>query len=60
MKMAPEMGLVGDYFTDVFGMFDFAGVEQRLPNRTFTDQLRLNVGYRTVEPIRRANASLSG
>ena len=46
MKMAPEMGPVGAYFTDVFGMFDFAGVEERLPTRTFTDQLSLSVGDR--------------
>jgi len=60
MKMAPEMGPVGAYFTDVFGMFDFAGVEERLPTRTFTDQLSLSVGDRTVELIEVGPAHTAG
>ncbi len=60
MKMAPQMGEVGAYFTDVFGMFDFAGVEERLPTQTFSGQLDLTVGDRKVELIEVGPAHTAG
>ena len=44
-------GEVGDLFRRFFGEFDFAGIELRLPTRTFEGRLDLDVGGRTVELI---------
>lgn len=60
MKTAPEMGPVGAYFTDVFGMFDFAGVEERLPTQTFSDELSVMVGDRKVNLIEVGPAHTAG
>ncbi|GJM14285.1 MAG: hypothetical protein DHS20C12_26880 [Pseudohongiella sp.] len=60
LEMAPSMGAVGSYFTDIFGMFDFAGVEERLPTRTFSESLNLKVGSRNVELIEVGPAHTAG
>ena len=49
MQMTPNMGDAGQYFAEIFGPFDFAGVKERLPTRTFSGSLELKVGDRTVE-----------
>ena len=49
MDMAPELGDTGKYFIDIFGPFDFGDVSERLPTRTFSDELVLKVGNKTVE-----------
>ncbi len=48
---APKMGRVGEYFMHCFSAFDFASVEQTLPNRTFDGRLDILVGDRAVELI---------
>jgi len=48
---APAHGAAGRYLLDIFGAFDFAGVIEKLPSRTFTGELRLKVGDKTVELI---------
>jgi len=44
-------GDVGDLFRSFFGEFEFAGIELRLPTRTFEGRLDLDVGGRAVELI---------
>lgn len=44
-------GEVGDLFRRFFGEFEFAGIELRLPTRTFEGRLDLDVGGRAVELI---------
>lgn len=44
-------GEVGDLFRRFFGEFEFAGIELRLPTRTFEGRLDLDVGGRPVELI---------
>lgn len=44
-------GEVGDLFRSFFGAFDFAGIELRLPDRTFEHRLEVDVGGRVVELI---------
>lgn len=48
MAAAPSMGPVGKYLIDIFGSFDFAGVEERLPTRTFSGAMSLKVGDKDV------------
>ena len=51
LDQADQMGGLGEYFKFCFGKFDFAGVERRLPTRTFSDQLDLKVGDKDVRLI---------
>ena len=44
-------GDVGDLFRSFFGAFDFEGIIQTLPTRTFDQRLELDIGGRTVELI---------
>ena len=48
MRRAPAMGEVGEFFQHCFGAFDFEGVTQRLPTRTFVGALDLTVGTKPV------------
>jgi glyoxylase-like metal-dependent hydrolase (beta-lactamase superfamily II) len=48
---APAHGAAGKYLVDIFGKFDFAGVTERLPTRTFTGELTLKVGDKAVDLI---------
>ena len=45
---APNMGEMGEYFQHCFGPFDFAGVNMRLPTKTFSSALTLAVGDKDV------------
>lgn len=51
MDMAPELGETGKYFVSIFGAFNFGDVAEKLPTRTFSGELSLNVGTRRVELI---------
>jgi len=44
-------GEVGELFRHFFGEFDFAGIDVRMPTRTFEGRLDVEVGGRTVELI---------
>ena len=48
MKLAPNLGETGQYFIDIFGSFDFDDVAEKLPTKTFSDELVINVGNKTV------------
>ena len=50
-KAAPQMGATGEFFLRAFGAFDFEGITPTLPTRTFSGELALAVGDRTVELI---------
>ncbi len=60
MNMAPQMGETGAYFTDIFGAFDFAGVKERKPTRTFSGQLDLKVGDKDVQLLEVGPAHTAG
>ncbi len=60
MQLAPTMGKAGEYFAEIFAPFDFAGVQQRLPTRTFSGRLDLKVGDRRVELIEVGPAHTAG
>ena len=49
MQMAPELGDTGKYFVKIFGPFDFADVAERLPTKTFSGELNVKVGDKTIE-----------
>lgn len=46
---AASMGLPGKFFAEVFAPFDFAGVTQTLPARTFERELSLTAGTKRVD-----------
>ena len=49
MEMAPDLGDTGQYFIDIFGLFHFNDVAEKLPTKTFSGELILKVGNKTVE-----------
>lgn len=53
-------GDLGDLFRGFFGSFEFDGIEQTLPTRTFQDRLDLEVGGRLVELIEVGPAHTAG
>src|SRR6202040_2555437 len=48
VEQAPGMGELGAFFLDCFGAFDFAGIELEPPGETFSGDLTVRVGERTV------------
>jgi cyclase len=48
---SPQLGEAGAFFAQIFGDFDFAGIEHTPPNETFEDALSLEVGDKRVELI---------
>ncbi|HEX3910154.1 MAG TPA: MBL fold metallo-hydrolase [Solirubrobacteraceae bacterium] len=48
VAQAPQMGELGEFFLRCFGAFDFEGIELTLPRRTFSGELRLDVGGREL------------
>ena len=51
LQAADGMGDVGAYVKEIFGPFDFGDVAEKLPTRTFSGSLNLQVGDRAVELI---------
>jgi cyclase len=60
MKNADSMGEIGAFFKKIFGAFDFAGVTMRMPDRTFTGELTLDVGSKQVQLIQVGPAHTAG
>jgi glyoxylase-like metal-dependent hydrolase (beta-lactamase superfamily II) len=60
MRAAPDMGEAGVFLLDIFGDFDFDGIELVAPNRTFTGELELSVGDRAVPLIEVGPAHTDG
>ena len=60
IKEAPNMGLLGKYFLDCFGDFNFEGVTKKLPNSTFSGEIKKNVGNKIVELIEVGPAHTNG
>lgn len=57
---AGQLGVAGRYFAEIFAPFDFAGVNERLPTKTFSGRHRLSVGDRVVELIEVGPAHTAG
>lgn len=51
MRAAPTMGPLGEYLLDIFGAFDFDGIQLTPPTETFDGELALQVGARAVQLI---------
>ncbi len=51
MEAAPSLGDAGAFFREIFGPFDFAGVHQTFPTRTFEGELEVSVGDKRVALI---------
>lgn len=48
LKIAPQLGAMGEYINRIFGSFDFEGITPTLPGETFEGQLDLRVGMKEV------------
>lgn len=48
MDAAPSLGEAGEYVQEIFGPFDFHDVAEKLPTKTFTGEMRLQVGNKNV------------
>jgi cyclase len=51
LKGAPDMGLIGEFASRIFGSFDFDDITLTPPTKTFEDQLTLKVGDKEVHLI---------
>ena len=51
MDAADQLGDAGLYLKEIFGPFDFRQVAEKLPTRTFSGDLQLQVGGKRVELI---------
>jgi len=60
VRMAPQMGEVGEYFLHCFGAFDFAGVKLKSPTKTFSGMLDVTVGDKVVKLIEVGPAHTAG
>jgi glyoxylase-like metal-dependent hydrolase (beta-lactamase superfamily II) len=60
MKVAPGMGLTGEYFMHCFGRYEFGGIEQKLPDHTFHGRTSRQVGGKIVELIEVGPAHTGG
>ena len=48
MDAAPSLGEAGEYVQEIFGPFDFHDVAEKLPTKTFTGEMQLQVGNKNV------------
>ena len=48
LEQAPKMGELGEFFLYCFGAFEFKGITQKLPTRTFEGALDIKVGDKAV------------
>jgi len=60
MKMAPQMGLTGEYFVYCFGRYDFVGIHSKLPDTTFSGRFTKHVGSKKIELIEVGPAHTGG
>ena len=60
VAMAPDLGTTGSYLTDIFGTFDFDGIEVTPPTTTFDGALELMVGDREVRLLELGPAHTGG
>jgi glyoxylase-like metal-dependent hydrolase (beta-lactamase superfamily II) len=60
MAMAPDLGPTGDYLVDIFGPFEFDGIEVAPPTTTFDGTLDLRVGDRPVHLLELGPAHTGG
>ena len=60
MAAAPGMGQLGEYLTNIFGAFEFAGIELAPPTRTFEGETTLAVGDKEVRLIEVGPAHTKG
>ncbi len=58
--MTAAEGEVGDLFRHFFGTFEFEGIEQVLPTRTFSGRLDLDVGHTRAELVEVGPAHTEG
>ena len=48
MRNTHQMGSTGEFIQRCFGAFDFEGITQTLPNKTFEDSMNISVGKKSL------------
>ncbi|MGO8907522.1 MAG: MBL fold metallo-hydrolase [Solirubrobacteraceae bacterium] len=51
VEQAPQMGELGAFFLERFAAFDFSGIELALPEQTFSGELTMRLGERSLQLI---------
>jgi cyclase len=59
-EAAPDLGDTGQYYLDIFGPFHFDDVAEKLPTRTFSGSLNMEVGDKQVELVEVGPAHTNG
>jgi len=57
---APQLGEAGKFLQEIFGRFEFEGIESVLPNRTFEGELRWKVGDKELRLLEVGPAHTKG
>jgi cyclase len=60
MRAAPDMGEPGAFLLDIFGEYNFDGIELAAPSRTFTGELGVTIGDRPVRLVEVGPAHTDG
>ena len=60
LAAAPDLGVTGEFFTNCFGGFEFAGINRPAPTTTFEGALERTVGDTRVEMIEVGPAHTGG
>src|SRR5262249_38434772 len=60
VQAAPQLGALGEYVLHCFGRFDFTGIRQVLPTKTFTGRMERLVGGKAVALIEVGPAHTGG
>jgi cyclase len=60
MDAAPSMGDTGEYIREIFGIFDFHDVAEKLPTKTFSGEMQIHVGDKNVHLIEVGPAHTGG
>lgn len=60
MRAARDMGEPGAFLLDIFGTFEFDGIELVAPTRTFTGELELSIGGRSIRLVEVGPAHTAG
>jgi len=60
LKLAPELGQLGQYLSRIFGPFEFDNITLTPPNKTFEGQLSMKVGNKAVHLIEVGPAHTQG
>jgi cyclase len=60
MDATSSLGMAGEYLNEIFGPFDFHDVAEKLPTKTFSGEMEVQVGDKSVQLIEVGPAHTNG